>query len=95
MTEAESDGPKLLDVLGQIGLHDHLCLIYESHEEHLNAPVRSIWMGLDRGEKCIYIADEFDDQGWYTFLFGDPRHDGNRQGHSYVGQQHRCDPDSR
>ena len=35
MTEAKSDGPKLLDVLGQIGLHDHLCLIYESHEEHL------------------------------------------------------------
>jgi hypothetical protein len=33
-------------------------LIYEIHEEHLNAPVRSIRMGLDRGEKCIYIADE-------------------------------------
>jgi hypothetical protein len=36
MSEAESGGSKLLDVLGQIGLDDHLCLIYESQEEQLN-----------------------------------------------------------
>ena len=58
MSQAESGGSKLLDVLGQIGLHDHLCLIYESQEEHLDAPVRFIQMGLGRGEKCIYVADE-------------------------------------
>jgi signal transduction histidine kinase len=58
MTEVESDGPTLPDVLGRIGLHDHLCSIYESPEERLNAPVRSIQMGLGRGEKCIYVADE-------------------------------------
>ena len=33
--EAGSDGPRLLDVLVQIGLHDHICLIYESQEEQL------------------------------------------------------------
>jgi hypothetical protein len=30
MTEVESDGPTLPDVLRRIGLHDHLCLIYET-----------------------------------------------------------------
>src|ERR1700676_565437 len=56
--EAGSDGPRLLDVLVQIGLHDHICLIYDSQEEQLAMPVPSIRMGLERGEKCIFIAPE-------------------------------------
>ncbi len=56
--EAGPDGPRLLDVLGQIGLHDHVCAIYESQEEHLALPAPSIRMGLERGEKCFYAADE-------------------------------------
>src|ERR1700738_2624808 len=56
--EAGSDGPRLLDVLVQIGLHDHICFIYESQEEQLAMPVPSIRMGLERGEKCIFIAPE-------------------------------------
>jgi signal transduction histidine kinase len=56
--QAGSDGPRLLDVLGQIRLHDHVCLIYESQEERLAVPVPSIRTGLERGEKCIYAADE-------------------------------------
>jgi signal transduction histidine kinase len=56
--EAGSDGPRLLDVLVQIGPHDHICLIYDSQEEQLAMPVPSIRMGLDRGEKCIFIAPE-------------------------------------
>src|ERR1700736_1416349 len=56
--EAGSDGPRLLDVLVQTGLHDHICLIYESQEEQLAMPIPSIRMGLDRGEKCIFIAPE-------------------------------------
>jgi signal transduction histidine kinase len=56
--EAGSDGPRLLDVLVQIGLHDHICLIYESQEEQLAMPVPSIRMGLERGEKCIFVAPE-------------------------------------
>jgi two-component system, chemotaxis family, sensor kinase Cph1 len=45
-------------VLVQIGLHDHICLIYDSQEEQLAMPVPSIRMGLERGEKCIFIAPE-------------------------------------
>jgi chemotaxis family two-component system sensor kinase Cph1 len=37
--------------------HDHLCLIYESHEEWRAAVVPFISVGLKRGEKCIYIVD--------------------------------------
>lgn len=58
MSEAESNVPGLPHVLTQIGLHDHVCLIYESREEQLAAPAPSIRLGLERGEKCIYIADE-------------------------------------
>ena len=56
--EAGPDRPRLLDVLGQIGLHDHVCVIYESPEEQLALPIPSIRMGLERGEKCFYAADK-------------------------------------
>ena len=36
----------------------HLCSIYESAEEHFAVAVPFIGIGLDRGEKCIYIADD-------------------------------------
>src|ERR1700722_5149580 len=55
---AGSGGSRLLDVLVQTGLHDHICLIYESQGEQLAMPVPSIRMGLERGEKCIFIAPE-------------------------------------
>ncbi|MGB7188884.1 MAG: MEDS domain-containing protein [Acidobacteriaceae bacterium] len=38
--------------------HDHLCLIYDTREEQLSASVPFLRIGLERGEKCIYIADE-------------------------------------
>jgi PAS domain S-box-containing protein len=48
----------LLTALEQLAPHDHLCSIYESQEEHLAVAIPFIRIGLDRGEKCIYIADE-------------------------------------
>jgi signal transduction histidine kinase len=58
MSDAGSDASKLVEVLEEVRLHDHLCVIYENQEEQLAVPPSSIRMGLDRGEKCIYIADE-------------------------------------
>jgi signal transduction histidine kinase len=55
--EAGSDGPQLIDVLRQIGLHDHVCSIYQNREEQVAAPVRSIQIGLERGEKCLFASD--------------------------------------
>ena len=48
----------LLTALERLAPHDHLCSIYESSEEHLAVAVPFIRLGLDRGEKCIYIADD-------------------------------------
>ncbi len=39
-------------------LHDHLCLIYESFVEQCAAFVPFIRIGLERGEKCLYVADD-------------------------------------
>jgi len=48
----------LIAALEQLGPHDHFCSIYESPEEHYAVAVPFIRIGLDRGEKCIYIADD-------------------------------------
>jgi PAS domain S-box-containing protein len=49
---------QLLTALEQLAPHDHLCSIYESQEEHFAVAVPFIRIGLERGEKCIYIADD-------------------------------------
>src|ERR1700694_1542107 len=54
---ATHDTP-LLAALEQLPPHDHLCSIYESPEEHFAVAIPFMRIGLDRGEKCIYIADE-------------------------------------
>src|ERR1700674_5602163 len=48
----------LLTALEQLAPHDHLCAIYETPEEHFAVAIPFIRIGLDRGEKCIYIADD-------------------------------------
>jgi signal transduction histidine kinase len=48
----------LLASLEQLGPHDHFCSIYENPEEHYAVAIPFMRMGLDRGEKCIYIADD-------------------------------------
>jgi signal transduction histidine kinase len=49
---------QLLAALEQLGPHDHFCSIYESPQEHYAVAIPFIRIGLDRGEKCIYIADD-------------------------------------
>lgn len=48
----------LVAALQQLKPHDHLCSIYESTAEHFMVAVAFIKVGLSRGEKCIYIADQ-------------------------------------
>src|ERR1700730_4993559 len=48
----------LLTALEQLAPHDHLCSIYESSKERSDVAIPFIRIGLDRGEKCIYIADD-------------------------------------
>src|SRR5207253_724554 len=48
----------LITALEQLGPHDHFCSIYENREEHYGVAIAFMQIGLDRGEKCIYIADD-------------------------------------
>jgi transcriptional regulator with GAF, ATPase, and Fis domain len=52
----------LIAALQRLGPHDHLCSIYETQEEHYSVAIPFIRVGLDRGEKCIYIADDGKDE---------------------------------
>lgn len=38
----------------------HVCLLYETREEHLAAATIFVKHGLTRGERCIYVADTAD-----------------------------------
>src|SRR4029077_891832 len=48
----------LLTALEGLGPHYHQSLIYESPEDRFAVAIPFIRIGLDRGEKCIYIADD-------------------------------------
>jgi PAS domain S-box-containing protein len=48
----------LVNAIEKIGVHDHLCLIYETQEEQFAAVIPYIKIGLDRNEKCIYVVDD-------------------------------------
>jgi signal transduction histidine kinase len=53
-----SEKTPLIESLEQLGPHDHFCSIYENPEEHYAVAIPFMRMGLDRGEKCVYIADD-------------------------------------
>ena len=56
MTPATQSSP-LIAALEQLGPQDHLS-IYETQQEHFAVVIPFIRIGLERGEKCIYIADD-------------------------------------
>jgi len=58
MFDAQTDFSRLAEVVGGLGLHEHLCLIYETQEEQFAAALPYLRIGLERGEKCLYIVDE-------------------------------------
>jgi hypothetical protein len=43
---------------GNDGSNDHLALLYETQAEQFGAAVPFIEHGLERGERCLYVADE-------------------------------------
>jgi len=56
-TNTSPDMP-LLAALEQLAPHDHLCSIFDNSEEHYAVAMPFVRIGLERGEKCIYIADD-------------------------------------
>jgi PAS domain S-box-containing protein len=58
MNESLPDSTSLSTVLKTVALHDHLCLIYETSAQQSAAAIRFIQLGLEHGEKCVYVTDE-------------------------------------
>ena len=57
MMNNHPNGLPVAEIVSKVGLHDHLCLIYETQEEQLSSAIPFIKIGLGRGEKCVHIAD--------------------------------------
>ncbi|MBZ0157287.1 MAG: MEDS domain-containing protein [Alphaproteobacteria bacterium] len=53
-----SDKETLSQSLDILAAHNHLCLIYTTREEQFSSVVPFIRAGLERGEKCLYVAEE-------------------------------------
>jgi chemotaxis family two-component system sensor kinase Cph1 len=49
---------ELVGAIENIHVHDHLCLIYETREEQFSAVIPYLRIGLERGEKCLYVVDD-------------------------------------
>ncbi len=45
------------EALRSIRAHDHVCLIYADAAEQMRAMVPFVQLGLERGERCLYVAD--------------------------------------
>jgi signal transduction histidine kinase len=58
VSDAKPDLSRLGELVGGLGLHQHLCFIYETQEEQFAAALPYLRAGLKRGERCLYVADE-------------------------------------
>ncbi len=58
MSDAEPRLSRLSDLASGLALHEHRCLIYDTQEEQFAAALPFLRAGLERGERCLYIADE-------------------------------------
>jgi signal transduction histidine kinase len=58
MGDAKPDLSRLGELAAGLGPHQHLCIIYETQEEQFAAALPFLRSGLERGEKCLFVADE-------------------------------------
>lgn len=49
---------KTLSEIERLSVHDHVCLLYETGEDQFASIIPYIRAGLERNEKCVYIADD-------------------------------------
>lgn len=52
------DAARFLEALSSLKIHDHACLIYETLADQHATMVPYLRMGLERGERCIYLGEE-------------------------------------
>ena len=72
----KADAPSELEyrkALTSVQPGDHLCLIHSGREELLAAVLPLLQAGLERGERCIYVADHHDIVDSLRVAFGKER----------------------
>ena len=58
MGDAQPELSRLAELTSGLGLHEHLCVIYDTQEEQFAAALPYLRSGLERRQRCLYIADE-------------------------------------
>ena len=58
MSAATPDLSRLGELARGVGLRQHRCLIYDTQEEQFAAALPYLDASFERGEKCLYVADE-------------------------------------
>jgi PAS domain S-box-containing protein len=58
VSDSQTDFTRLAELTAGLGPHQHLCLIYDTRQEQFAAALPFLKAGLERGEKCLYFADE-------------------------------------
>jgi len=58
MSDAKPDLSRLSELAAGLALHQHQCLIYNTQEEQFAAALPFLRAGLERQERCLYVADE-------------------------------------
>ena len=58
MDDKDFERSRLAQLVSRIGLHEHVCLVYRTEEEQFSAAIPFMSAGLERGQKCLYIAKE-------------------------------------
>lgn len=53
---------------GDLAVHDHVCGIYETREAQYPSACRFLKIGLERGERCFYIAEQLSPDEFITVL---------------------------
>ena len=53
-----SDRPNLYRELKRVPETSHFTLLYQSRQEQLDAALAFVKLGLENGERCLYVADE-------------------------------------
>lgn len=62
------DGPQGFRSVTSLKPGDHVCLLFESDEEHRSAVTAYVLHGLVRGEKALYLADDLGGETARQFL---------------------------
>ncbi len=52
------DSKKISETLENLAVHEHLALLFSSQREQFEVIAPFLHMGLERGERCLYLADD-------------------------------------